>query len=111
MSELIAASDAVLTDYSSCAFDAAYAYIPVFLYADDVEEYRANRGKFMWKPGELPFSTAKTNEKLKLDIMSFDACSYREHLNEFFRKIFLIEDGHASERVADIICGFMGREV
>ncbi|MBE6101423.1 MAG: hypothetical protein E7200_04885 [Selenomonas ruminantium] len=109
ISELIAGCDAVLTDYSSCAFDAAYAYMPVFLYADDVEEYKENRGKFMWKPGELPFSVAQTNVELQDNIDSFDYDAYCNGLKDFFHKISLIEDGHAAERVADVIFGFMQR--
>lgn len=110
ISELLAGSDAVLTDYSSCAFDAAYAYMPVFLYADDVEEYRRNRGEFMWKPGELPFSFAKTNLQLQEDIKTFDLEAYHDRLRDFFKKISLVEDGHASERVADVILGFIQRD-
>ena len=109
ISELIAGSDALLTDYSSCAFDAAYAYMPVFLYADDVKEYEANRGKFMWKPGELPFSTAQTEEELWEAIKSFDWPAYRDRLSQFLQKIDLLEDGHASERVADLILKFLKR--
>ena len=111
ISELIAGCDAVLTDYSSCAFDAAYAYIPVFLYADDVEEYKENRGMFMWKHGELPFSFAQTNEELQTNIENFDHSVYCERLKDFFKKLFLIEDGHAAERVSDVILGFMRRYV
>lgn len=110
ISELLAGCDAVLTDYSSCAFDAAYAYMPVFLYADDVEEYRKNRGEFMWKPGELPFSFAKTNLQLQEDIKTFDLEAYHDCLRDFFKKISLVEDGHASERVADVILGFIQRD-
>ena len=107
ISELLAGCDALLTDYSSCAFDAAYAYIPVFLYADDVEAYRANRGKFMWKPGELPFTTAQTNAQLQRTIETFDFNAYRIRLQAFFRRIGLLEDSHASERAADVVLKFI----
>lgn len=107
ISELIAGSDALLTDYSSCAFDAAYAYMPVFLYADDVAEYVANRGKFMWQPGELPFSTSQTETQLWEAIRIFDKDTYEKKLKTFFNRIDLLEDGHASERVANLILEFL----
>ncbi len=110
ISELLAGCDVVLTDYSSCAFDAAYAYMPVFLYADDVEKYRKNRGEFMWKPGELPFSIAQTNIQLQENIKSFDSKVYNDQLRKFFKKIALVEDGCASERVTDVIFGFIKRD-
>ena len=62
ISEIMGGCDAVITDYSSCAFDAAFAKIPVFLFADDVQDYVRNRGQFMWKREELPFSLAETND-------------------------------------------------
>ncbi len=107
ISELIAGADALLTDYSSCAFDAAYAYMPVFLYADDVAEYVANRGKFMWQHGELPFSTSQTEYQLWEAIHSFDEKAYKESLQAFFNRIDLLEDGHASARVANLILEFL----
>ncbi len=103
ISELIAASDALITDYSSCAFDAAFGYIPVFLYADDVKEYRQNRGEFMWKREELPFMIAETNDELSRNISLFDEDSYKNKVKTFMSQHGVIEDGHASERVADVI--------
>ena len=72
ISEIMAASDIIITDYSSCAFDAGFANIPVLLYADDVQEYIANRGQFMWNREELPFDIAETNEQLEYNILKFD---------------------------------------
>ena len=103
ISELLAASDIVITDYSSCAFDAAFAHIPVFLYADDVQEYISRRGQFMWKREELPFSISETNEELINNIKIFSEKTYIKTVNDFMKKHGVIEDGHSSERVADII--------
>lgn len=103
ISEIMAACDLVLTDYSSCAFDALFAHIPVLLFADDVEEYIRNRGKFMWKREELPFMLAENNEELMKNIELFDTNIYVEHANMFMNAHGIVEDGHASERVADMI--------
>lgn len=107
ISELIAASDVLITDYSSCAFDAAYGYIPVFIYADDMEKYRRSRGEFLWKREELPFLTAETNDELLRNIEKFDEGKYRALVSRFMNLQGVVEDGHASERVADVIEDWM----
>lgn len=103
MNELIAASDVLVTDYSSAAFDAANIMMPVFLYAEDLEEYIRERGRFMWNMRKLPFPLAETNEELEANILEFDECRYREKLGHFLEKCGVLEDGHASERAADVI--------
>lgn len=103
ISEVMASCDAVLTDYSSCAFDAAFAKIPVFLYADDVQEYIKNRGQFMWKREELPFSIAETNDQLEENINTFDQQRYHTLIERFMEQHEVCEDGQASKRTADRI--------
>lgn len=107
ISELIAACDVLITDYSSCAFDALFAHIPVFLYAEDVQEYIQDRGQFMWTREELPFDFAENSEELKDIIEKFDLQKYIFRANEFMKKNGVKEDGHASERVADVIENYM----
>lgn len=103
MNELLAAADAFITDYSSSAFDAIVAYLPVFLYLDDLKEYVAERGKLMWDTRELPYSAAETNEQLVQDILQFSEDRYREAVDKFLTDNGVLEDGHASERVAERI--------
>lgn len=110
VSELIAASDMLITDYSSCAFDAAFCGVPVLLYADDIDEYRENRGELMWKKDELPFSVAETNDELAHNIASFDKEDYLSKVKDFMQHHGVVEDGHASERVADLIEGLINKE-
>ncbi len=107
ISEIMGGCDLILTDYSSCAFDAAFAGIPALLYADDVQEYIKNRGQFMWKREELPFDIAESNEELFQNINNFDIERYISRVHEFMEKYEVIEDGHASERVADYIEQFV----
>lgn len=103
ISEIMGGCDLVLTDYSSCAFDAAFAGISVLLYADDVQEYIQSRGQFMWKREELPFDIAETNDELLQNIKEFDEKRYLDRVHAFMNKYEVVEDGHASERVADLI--------
>ncbi len=101
ISEIMGGCDIVITDYSSCAFDAAFAMIPVFIFADDIQEYIQNRGQFMWKREELPFPIAETNEQLNNHIQHFDKEHYQSEVRSFMRRNGVCEDGRASERVVE----------
>ena len=103
MNEIIAASDAFLTDYSSAIFESFLMRMPSFIYADDLKEYVADRGQLMFDMNELPFPLAYDNDDLEKNILSFDEEKYSKNTDEFIRKVGIIEDGHASERVADLM--------
>jgi len=110
MNELTAASDVLITDYSSSAFDAINMKLPVFIYADDLEEYTEERGKLMWDMYSLPFSVARDNDELVENILMFDREKYRMKIDDFSREHGVLEDGHASERIAEVIEGFMNKD-
>lgn len=103
MNELLAAADVFITDYSSSAFDAINIYLPVFLYLDDLEEYVAERGNLMWDKQDLPYSVAENNAQLIQDIRQFSEDKYRDAVGKFLKKNGVLEDGRASERVAEWI--------
>ena len=122
MYEILAGMDAYISDYSSACFEAGFAHIPVFLYADDIQKYANDRGALMWNlatdprdcignnkvmtPGfdvKLPFTLASDNEQLEKDIMEFDQEQYDKVLDEFHEKVGLVFDGCASEKLADVI--------
>lgn len=111
MNELLAGSDVLVTDYSSTAFDAINMYMPVFLYADDLKEYIQERGKLMWDMNSLPFPMTETNEELREHIELFDEEEYQKAIDLFSKKYGVLEDGHASERVADRIEDFVKFEL
>ena len=58
--DLLASVDAFISDYSSMAFDAASRKAPVFIYANDIEEYVNERGELLWNLEELPFQSVTT---------------------------------------------------
>ena len=105
MNEIIAGSDAMITDYSTAIFEGFLTKIPGFIYADDLDEYIADRGSLMFDMDEIPFQTACNNDELIENILSFSQVSYEEHVREFMEKVGILEDGHASCRVADLIEG------
>ena len=103
MNEIIAGADAFLTDYSSAIFDANMIYIPGFIYADDLEDYIADRGSLMFDMYKLPFLVALNNEELIENILQFDERKYRKRTDEFMSEMGIFEDGKASERVVELI--------
>lgn len=122
MYEIMAATDAYMTDYSSACFEAGFAKMPVFIYADDIQQYEKDRGALYWNlttddkrnihcnqdifPGEdwgFPFPVATNNEELEENVLGFDSAAYEKRLESFHNDIGLVFDGKASERVAEEI--------
>ncbi len=103
MNEIIAASDAFLTDYSSAIFEANIIRLPGFLYADDLEEYVADRGDLFFDMYKLPFPVARNNDELIRNILRFDADTYHMKTDRFMERVGIFEDGKASGRVVDLI--------
>lgn len=122
MYEILAGMDAYITDYSSACFEAAFAKMPVFLYADDVQKYAKDRGQLMWNLAtdernnignnkdiapmfdvKLPFTLAYNNEHLFDDIRNFNKAEYEQKLDEFYAELGLVFDGKASARLAEVI--------
>lgn len=107
MNELAAASDVLVTDYSSSAFDVINMYMPVFLYADDLDQYIEERGQLMWDMHSLPFSVSKNNDELAENIAKFDAEEYKKKIDNFSLENGVLEDGRASEKIAELIETFI----
>jgi CDP-glycerol glycerophosphotransferase len=122
--ELLAGMDAYITDYSSAVFEAGYAHIPAFIYADDIKTFSAARGNLYWNlTGDdrhhiennrsvtpdmelvFPFPVASDNDQLEEDIMGFDEASYNRTLDAFHESIDLVFDGQASRKLAEKIAG------
>ena len=101
--ELVAASDIMITDYSSIMFEAAFMKAPVFLYAPDRREYIDGERGLLLDYDTLPFPAAGTNEDLRQRILDFDIDSYERNLEEFLNRYGVCEDGHAGERAAKFI--------
>ena len=101
--ELVAASDIVISDYSSIMFEPAYVLKPVFLYIPDKDEYFANDRYLLIDYDSLPFPISTTNEQLSEQIATFDEEKYRQEVKAFLDRYGVHEDGHASERTAKFI--------
>lgn len=109
--ELVAASDVLITDYSSIMFEPAFVKKPVFLFATDREEYIDGERGLLIAYDELPFPISESNEELTKQISEFDQENYERTLAAFFEKYGVHEDGHASERAAQFILDLVDGKV
>lgn len=111
MQALLLAVDVVVSDYSSCLFDAALRNIPCFTYATDFEQYKADRGVY-YEMEELPFPYAKNNDELMCNIENFDEEDYHNKWEAFKVRTGLHETGHAAKDIAEKIVDFLnGKEI
>lgn len=122
MYEILAGMDVFVTDYSSACFEAGFAHMPVFIYADDIEQYVQDRGSLMWNFATdpldhvtankemfpdmdmvFPFSIATDNDELERVIDGYDDSEYNTRLEQFHVEIDLEFDGNARNKVIDKI--------
>ena len=108
--ELLLASDIAITDYSSCIFDFMLSRKPGFIFATDIEQFNTDRG-FYYPLESTPFPIATNNYELIKNIENFNYEEYKQKVEEFLKDKGCMEDGHASERVVDLIEKIMSGEV
>ena len=103
MSDYLVCADALMTDASSCMFDYMFTGRPCFLFFPDLDNYnKVERGMY-FDINELPFSCSQSFDNLLESVGNFNESSYALKCNSFLNRIGNIDDGHASERVAEMI--------
>lgn len=103
MSELLAATDALLTDYSSCLWDFALTGRPSFIYATDLEHYQQDERAFALPPEQWPCPVCSSNETLEQHVLTFDPDLHRKRLETHLSACGSYDDGHAAARAATIV--------
>ena len=103
MQELIAVSDFMITDYSSCMFDMMYIKKPCLLYMPDFEEYTKKERDLYFNIKELPFVKAYTEDEMFEAIQTFNKEKYEADTEEFLSKIGSFETGTACKTIAELI--------
>lgn len=106
MQEIICASDAFISDYSSCLFEAALREIPCFIYANDYDEYLGDRGAY-FALNELPFPYATNNREMIEVMMKYDSEYYLKKWKLFRTEMGLYERGTASIQIAQMVNEFI----
>lgn len=102
INELILASDYVISDYSSCLYDAILADKITIIYASDMKQYKDERG-FIVSWEETPFPIAESNEELLGVIKNIDIDGYKENITRFIEECGVVKNKNASYDVADYI--------
>ena len=102
VSDLYAAADVLVTDYSSTMFDFAVTGRPVVLLAHDLERFQDTvRGFYFDLLPQAPGPLTRTAEEL-VDVLGRLDEVLPEHAERYqrFRETFtVLEDGHATDRV------------
>lgn len=104
--ELMLVADVGITDYSSWIFDYMLLQRPAFLFADDIEEYKKERGLY-YPITSTPFPLASTQRELCENITVFDDERYQSGVASFLEEKGCMEDGQAAKRAVDRIVSVM----
>jgi CDP-ribitol ribitolphosphotransferase len=101
VNELMAASDVLVTDYSSAVFEFALLRRPIVLHAPDVDEYEQERGLYLDYRSAMPGPVFQATEPLAawLRAGDFDL----ERVDRFARTWFDVADGNATRRFSERI--------
>lgn len=100
MQELLAFTDVAITDYSSWIYDFVLTRKPGFIFAMDIADYDNERG-FYFRLEDTPFPVATDTDELAANIAKFDLGKYQADVESFLADKGCMDDGHASERIAD----------
>ena len=103
MAELMLVSDALLTDYSSCAGDFALCRRPIYLYQDDIEDYKSNSRALYFDMKDSPYWVASTPEELDKLIEETTPEGAKQNCDDILHFYGECETGHAARSVAEYI--------
>jgi CDP-glycerol glycerophosphotransferase len=112
VNDLVLASDALLTDYSSLMFDYANTGRPILLYTDDYEVYQSSsRGTYYDLEEIAPGPMLETVEDLAKALLDLDAvvAQYAERYAAFREMFCSYETGFAAKQVVDAFFGEEGQ--
>ncbi len=102
LSELIMASDLLITDYSSIIYEYCITRKPMIFYAHDLDDFISNgRGFYNDYASNVPGPVIKSNDEV-IDIISREDYSI-DIIHTFISNNFPNLDGKATERIINII--------
>jgi len=106
--DLLLATDALITDYSSVMFDFAPTGRPMLFFTYDLEQYRDQlRGFYFDFEAEAPGPLLATSQQVVAALAEIDsvATTYSAALAAFTARFCPLDDGKASARACDRIFG------
>lgn len=110
MSDLLAISDILITDYSSSAGDFILQARPVILFQPDRRVFTENDRQLLFDVDDSPFIVAKTYDELISVICSLGSIDIKNNCRKILEMYQAYEPGDASEKVANIIGSFIQGE-
>lgn len=103
MSDLLLASDILITDYSSTAGDFVLLNRPVILFHSDIEDYCKNTRALYFDINDSPYFTVKNQNELNRLVAQLTDEQVRENCKAVLEFYGDCETGKAAEKVAQII--------
>lgn len=103
MAELLRISDALITDYSSCAGDFALTHRPIWLYQDDIDDYTGNNRGLYFDMADSPYWVAQTPEALDRLIERTTPDAARENCDAILNFYGTHESGRSAQAAAQYI--------
>lgn len=93
--------DAVITDYSACAFESVIKKIPTYFYLYDIDEYEKRRGLNIDLFKEMSSATDKEAKEIlsKIDNERYNF----EEMKKFKDKYIEIKEGSNTKKLAELI--------
>ena len=107
MADLLLIADCLITDYSSCAGDFALMRRPLFLFQDDIEQYKAGDREFYFDMDTSPYLRARSQEELERLIEGTDADAAAQNCDRILEFYKTTESGRAAEETAKRIADFV----
>lgn len=102
MQDLLAASDMLITDYSSSIWDFALTRKPTLLFVPDLQEYDTERG-FYTPPTAWPGILCETKEELCSAITGYEEEIYINHIEQYLREAGSYETGEATDKLKQFV--------
>lgn len=104
--ELLAASDVLISDYSSALEDWVLTGRPGFMFTPDFDEYLSDR-HFYYPLTDRPYPLAYSSSELCSLIRSYDSDVQRTSIQLFKQRFDFSDDGMGDEAIAGVIINFL----
>lgn len=101
ISDLIISSDALITDYSSIAFDFFYLKKPIIFYQYDQKKFLNLRGSYIKYDSSELFGEVCTQENAAVKAVKKIVAGNFEYSNNLRNRYFTFSDQHNCERILD----------
>ncbi|MCY8757776.1 CDP-glycerol glycerophosphotransferase family protein [Bacillus haynesii] len=106
--DLMALSDALITDYSSVIFEYSILQRPIYFYCPDLEEYLKERDFYYPFESFVPGPISKNVTSLAEDIIRFEHPDTTK-IKDFSKTFIVHQDGQSSRRVAEFVRTFIAK--